>query len=424
MKQLINLWRVCSGRQALVAFTALLIAAFLITDLVLRDTVQAQAGRQSQSSNKKKNPNASGDPEEQRKQQEREEEKKVDKSQGPISVNIDTQVVNVEAVVYNKKTGAIIQGLKKENFEIYEDGIKQEIEHFATPEAPLTLVLVIEYSKFVDLLGLPHGGYFEPGRIEVLRPAYEFVRTIVKPKDFISIVAYDMRPTPLVDFTDDQAKLMQAIGLLIRNNPAFSESNLYDALKFVLRGGKGDSVVLEEGSDKKSTSEYGGLYEVNARTAVLLISSGLDTFSKINFDQARKIVENSGVPIYVVGTGNLFLKLYGDSGIMDPGRGYETVFRIPDRMTMLQAQNALKTFADSTGGKYFPVTFAGEIPSTLQAIQAMLRNQYSLGYTPTNTRKEGKRRKIQVRVNLGDQIDPKLIVVQHRQSYVEEKEKK
>jgi Ca-activated chloride channel homolog len=421
MKQLIQFWRAKGGLALLIA-TALLVVGLVA--LATRESVEAQAGRQSQSGNKKRNPNASGDPEEQRKQQEKEEEKKVDKSQGPISVAIDTNVVNVEAVVYNKKTGAIIQGLKKEHFEIYEDGIKQEVENFSTPEAPLTLVMIVEYSKFVDLLGSPQGGYFEPGRVEVLRPAYEFVRTIVKPKDFVSIVAYDIRPTPLVDFTDDQGRLMQAIGLLIRNNPAFSESNLFDALKFVLRGGKGDSVVLEDGSDKNPTSEYAGLYEVNARTAVLLIASGLDTFSKINFDQARKIVENSGVPIYVVGTGNLFLKLYGDSGMMDPGRGYETVFRIPDRMTMLQAQNTLKTFADSTGGKYFPITFPGEIPATLQAIQAMLRNQYSLGYTPTNTRKEGKRRKIQLRVNLGDQIDPKLIVVQHRQSYVEEKEKK
>lgn len=132
----------------------------------------------------------------------------------------------------------------------------------------------------------------------------------VQPKDFISIVAYDIRPTPLVDFTDDKGKLMQAVNLLIRNNPAFSESNMFDALKFVLRGGKGDAVVLEDGkdADKNGQSEYAGLYEVNARTAILLIASGLDTFSKINFDEARKIVENSGVPIYVIGTGNLFLK--------------------------------------------------------------------------------------------------------------------
>ena len=392
--------------------------------LFSNERVEAQAGRQQQGDGKKKNPNASGDPEAQKKQQEKEEEKKVDKQMSGAIITLDTRVVNVEAVVYNKKTGAVLQGLKKENFEIYEDGIKQEVDNFSTPEAPLTLVMVIEYSKIVDVLGQGTGGYFEPGRVEVLRPAYEFVRTIVKPKDFISIVAYDMRPTPLVDFTDDKAKLMQAINLLIRNNPAFSESNLFDTLKFVLRGGKGDAVVLEDGkgADKNGQMNYAGLYETNARTAILLISSGMDTFSKINFDQARKIVENSGVPIYSLGIGNLFLKKYDQQ--LDPGQG-TNINGIPfDRMTMLQAQNQLKTFSDATGGKYIPITFPGEIPGELQKIQAMLRNEYSLGYTPTNTRKEGKRRKIQLKVNLGDQIDPKLIVIQHRQSYVEEGGKK
>jgi VWFA-related protein len=399
-----------------IGIVAVLVAAFVANSFLTTDQTYAQAGRKP-GDKQKKNPNASGDPDDPQKQK---QDTKIEKSIPPSSISINTDIVNVEAVVYNKKTGGVIQGLKKEQFEIYEDGVKQDIENFSTPEAPVTMVLLLEYSKLVDILGSPTGGYFEYGRVEILRPAYEFVSRFVQPKDFISIVAYDIRPTPLVDFTDDKNKLMQAVNLLIRNNPAFSESNMFDALKFVLRGGVGDSVVLEDSKSEKS--EYAGLYEVNARTAILLIASGLDTFSKINFDEARKIVENSGVPIYVIGTGNLFLKKYDQA--LDPGRG-TNINGIPfDRMTMLQAQNTLKTFADSTGGKYFPVTFQGEIPSVLQSIQALVRNQYSLGYTPSNTRKEGKRRKIQVKVNLGDQIDPKLIVIQHRQSYVEAKDKK
>lgn len=375
----------------------------------------AQAGRKT-SEKQKKNPKASGDPQEQEKQ----EEKKVDKTVPPASIAIGTDLVNVEAVIYNKKTGGILQGLRKENFEIYEDGVKQDLENFSTPEAPVTMVLLLEYSKLVDLLGSATGGFFEPGRVEILRPAYQFVNSFVQPKDFISIVAYDIRPTPLVDFTDDRGKLMAAINLLIRNNPAFSESNLFDSLKFVLRGGVGDSVVLEDNQTEKT--EYAGLYEVNARTAILLVASGLDTFSKINYDEARKIVENSGVPIYVIGTGNMFLKRFDQA--LDPGRGLE-LYGIPDRMTLLQAQNTLKTFATSTGGQYFPVTFPGEIPSVMQSISALVRNMYSLGYSPSNTRRDGKRRKIQVKiVGLGDKIDPKLLVVQHRQSYVEPKDKK
>jgi len=401
-----------------VAVALALATAFIANSFLETDRTFAQAGRKS-SDKQKKNPNASGDPDDPQKQ-----ETKVDKSVPPSSITIGTDVVNVEAVVYNKKTGGVLQGLKKEHFEIYEDGIKQEVENFSTPDAPVTMVLLLEYSKLVDVLGSGTGGFFEPGRVEILRPAYEFVNRFVQPKDFISIVAYDIRPTPLVDFTDDKNKLMQAVSLLIRNNPAFSESNMFDALKFVLRGGVGDSVVLEENKDdsKEGKTDYAGLYEVNARTAILLIASGLDTFSKINFDEARKIVENSGVPIYVLGTGNLFMKKFDQA--LDPGRG-TSIFGIPfDRMTMLQAQNQLKTFATSTGGDYNPITFPGEIPSALQRIQALVRNQYSLGYTPTNTRREGKRRKIQVKVNLGDQIDPKLIVVQHRQTYTEPKDKK
>ncbi|MGH9802010.1 MAG: VWA domain-containing protein [Blastocatellia bacterium] len=410
------------GLKLIAGLAIALAVALSISPLLVKDKTFAQAGRKS-SENQKKNPNVSGDPQEAQKEQEKKDRQKVDKAQPPISLSIDTNVVNVEAVVYNKKTGAIIGGLKKENFEIYEDGIKQEVENFSTPQAPVTMVLVLEYSKLVDVLGSPAGGYFDYGRVEILRPAYEFVNRFVQPKDFISIVAYDMRPTPLIDFTDDKSKLMGVINLLIKNNPAFSESNLFDAMKLVLKGGIGDSVVMDDSKDKKEKTDYGGLEEVEGHTAILLVASGLDTFSKINFDEARKIVENAGVPIYTIGTGNLFMKLYDNDPRLDPSRGGILVtggIRL-DRLMLLQANNTLKTFADSTGGKHFPVTFAGEIPSVLQSISALVRNQYSLGYTPTNTRQEGKRRKIQVKVNLGDQIDPKLVVIQHRQSYVEEK---
>lgn len=411
-------------RMKLIAGLVIVLAVALsVSPLLMNDPTFAQAGRKT-SENQKKNPNASGNPDEAaRQEQEKKDRQKVDKTLPPSTMSIDTSVVSVEAVVYNKKTGAIIGGLKKENFEIYEDGIKQEVENFSTPQAPVTMVLMLEYSKLVDVLGSPAGGYFDYGRVEILRPAYEFVNRFVQPKDFISIVAYDMRPTPIVDFTDDKSKLMGAVNLLIRNNPAFSESNLFDAMSLVLKGGIGDSVVLDDSKDKKEKTDYGGLEEVQGHTAILLVASGLDTFSKINFDQARKIVENAGVPVYTIGTGNLFMKLYDNDPRLDPSRGGILVtggIRL-DRLMLLQANNTLKTFADASGGKHFPVTFAGEIPGVLQSISALVRNQYSLGYTPTNTRQEGKRRKIQVKVNLGDQIDPKLIVIQHRQSYVEEK---
>ena len=82
-----------------------------------REPAFAQAGRKT-GEKQKKNPNASGDPEEQLREQEKKEAQKIDKTTPPATISIDTQLVNVETVVYNKKTGALIQGLKKEHFEI------------------------------------------------------------------------------------------------------------------------------------------------------------------------------------------------------------------------------------------------------------------------------------------------------------------
>jgi hypothetical protein len=90
----------------------------------------------------------------------------------------------------------------------------------------------------------------------------------------------------------------------------------------------------------------------------------------------------------------------------------------PGRMTILQAQNALRTFAEETGGAYIPVTFEGELPSALGTINALMRNQYSLGYNP-GERRDGKRRKLVVKVDVdGDgQYDEKEFVVKSRQFY-------
>jgi VWFA-related protein len=226
-----------------------------------------------------------------------------------------------------------------------------------------------------------------------------------------------MRPTPITDFTNNPARIQQVIQLLLNNQPAFIETNLFDALKLTLVGGRGDSVVLED--SKQRTSEYAGMVAVpnDRRKAVLVVASGIDTFSKVNFDTIRKIVQNSGIPIYIIGTAQMFMKKFGDN--MDPGRG-SNIMGVPiDRMTFLQADNQMKTFAKETGGAYFPVTFEGELPSTLSSINALLRNQYSLGFSAGDVR-DGKPHKILVKVDVdGDgTTDEKAYRVQSREVYI------
>ena len=387
--------------------------AFLLT-AVKTTAVFAQARRQPPASDQKKNKRPEGQPSEEQKQEPLPPD--LLKSQDVDKVTVITNVVNVDAVVYNKATGQPSLNLKKANFAIFVDGVRKDITNFATPEAPITVTLVVEYSKLGETLGLYGSGGMEPGSYEVIRPTAMFLSQFITREDYVSVIAYDMRPTPLTDFTNDPNRIQQVISLLIRNSPAFSESNLYDALKLTLIGGKGDSVVLED--SKARTAEYAGMVAVpgGRRRAVLLVGSGLDTFSKINMDQARKIVQNSGIPLYIIGTGQLFVKKYGD--MMDPGRG-ANIRGIPiDRMTFLQADNTMKTFAKESGGAFYPVTFEGELPNVLGSINALLRSQYSLGFKPDDVA-DGKSHKIVVKVDVdGDgQYDDKAYVVKAREVY-------
>jgi Ca-activated chloride channel family protein len=371
--------------------------------------VLAQARRQPPATNEKKNKRP--DPSEQ--QPEQAPPDVINKAQDAEKITVSTNLVNVDAVVYQKKGGQIMRGLKKPNFAIFVDGVQKEITNFSTPDAPITTVLVIEYSKWSEIFGYYGSQGMDPGTYDVIRPAALFLSQFIKPPDdFASVVAFDMRPTPLTDFTNDPRRIKEVINLLLRNSPAFRENNLFDALKFTLIGGRGDSVVLEDSKSEKS--DYAGLVSVQGRRkAVILIASGWDTFSKINYGQARKIIQNAGIPIFAIGTAGMFKARYGDRISATGG-----IDGSPGRMDFLQAENQLKTFAAETGGAYFPYTFEGEVPGILQNINAMLRSQYSLAFKPDDLH-DGKAHKIVVKVDVdGDGVyDEKTFVVQARQVY-------
>ena len=327
---------------------------------------------------------------------------------------VESKIVNVDAVVYNKKSGQIIAGLKKENFAIFENGVKQDLTSFAEPESPITVTLVVEYSKWTEMFGAAAGGYFEPGATEVIKPvAYFLSRFIKPPNDYASVIAFDLRPTPITDFTNDPKRLNDTVNLLFRNRPAFRENNLFDALKFAILGGRGDSVVLENSKDEKS--DYQGMIAVKSkRRAIILVASGIDTFSRINYDQARRIIQEAGIPIYIISTGNLFFKKY--EHLLPAVDGLTGA---PGRMSFLQAQNVMNTFAKESGGVHYPMTFEGEIPGYLNSINSMLRSQYSLAYDLGDNREPGKKYKLEVKVDLdGDGLyEDKALVVQHRPFY-------
>ena len=281
------------------------------------------------------------------------------------SIRTDVELVSV-GVVIEDKNGNFVPGLAKEQFRILEDGVPQQIKRIETSEAPMTIAMVIEFSSL----------YWQ-FLYQTMEAAYGFVNTL-RPEDWAAVIAYDMRPEILQDFTKNKAAVLG--GLNMMRIPGFSESNLFDAL----------------------TDTIKRMDNIEGKKAILLISSGVDTFSKMRYDKALKIVQTSDTPVYAIGTGQAMRMIADARGGM--GGGAEVAF--------LQADNQLRSFAKLSGGRaYFP-RFEGQFGEIYADISAALRNEYNISYAPTNTAHDGKFRKL--KVELTDQDGKPLRVVDQK----------
>jgi VWFA-related protein len=125
---------------------------------------------------------------------------------------------------------------------------------------------------------------------------------------------------------------------------------------------------------------------IEGRKAIVLIASGIDTFSHMTFDQCRKSLQQSGVPIYGIGLMQTLRDMMDARGAMGSMQ----------RMDFLQADNEMRTFAKETGGQAFFPRFQGEYPAIFGEIHQALRNQYVITYSSSNKAHDGAFRKIKV----------------------------
>jgi VWFA-related protein len=263
------------------------------------------------------------------------------------SISVTVPVVNVDVVVTDGN-GNYLRDLKKENFRISEDGTVQTITNFGASEAPITIVLLVEFSK----LGYQFFTY------NAVRWAAGFLGNL-KQNDWVALETFNMRENVDVDFTHDRGEIMQ--GLRSLYFPPFSESNIFDAVSDVL--------------DR--------IKDVKGKKAVLVLASGIDTFSRMTLDQTLKRIRETDATIFTVGVAEQFFIA------QQPGA-------FGQQLTYIQAQNQLKTFAAMTGGRSWLPRFDGEIPDIMHDVAESLRNQYSMSYSPSNEALDGKYRKIKV----------------------------
>jgi VWFA-related protein len=280
-----------------------------------------------------------------------------DTPEGLPTFRSDVTTVQLDVAVLDNK-GHFIPNIPRGNFRILEDNVPQQISNFgANADAPMTVAMVIEFSNLYQQ-------YWTQGWYETLTAAYGFVETL-KPDDYVAVIAYDLKTEILSDFTTDREKTGEAMQRL--RIAGFSEANMFDALA--------------------DTAER--MSNIDGRRAIILISSGRDTFSKLTYDKTRKAIQEAAVPIYAISL------LQATRLVLEPYMGDV------ERLDFLQADNQMNTFARESGGQAFFPRFISEYPSIYGAIAQALRNQYSLAYQPSNQAKDGKYRKIQV-----DLVDP------------------
>lgn len=274
------------------------------------------------------------------------------------SIKVNVPLVNVDVMV-TTKNGQFVPGLKKDNFRLFEDGSQQQITNFNVAKAPITAVLLIEFASTNYTF-----------MMDALRASYAFANSLQK-DDWVAVSYFDMLPHILVDFTQDKRAVYGALNQL--RIPGFSETNVFDALFDTL--------------DR--------LDRVEGKKYVILVTTGVDTFSRIKLDTImKKIKDTKDVTIFPISVGFMAReRAEARGGAARRGMGIPV-----DRMDYLQADNEMRTFAAMTGGRaYFP-RFEAEYGEDFQDIGKDIRNQYSLSYHPTNSQLDGTYRKLKVQV--------------------------
>lgn len=271
-------------------------------------------------------------------------------------IKLDTDLVTLTITVtdpYNR----LVTGLDRQHFEIFEDKVKQSIEFFNDEDVPVSLGIVFDVSGSMK------------GKVDRARDALKaFIDTSHNDDDFF-LVGFNQRANLIAEFTDGDT-LANKLTLV---DPR-GQTALYDA-------------------------SYLGIEKVkqgrHTKRALLLISDGQDNSSRYTYGELRKLLREAGVQIYCIGIVELG---GGAGGTLD-----------------MQGQAILEEIAQVTGGKAFFPRSAAELEDATTRIALELRHQYSIGYTPTNVKRDGQWHKIKVQVKPPRGL-PSL-KVQHKEGY-------
>jgi len=255
--------------------------------------------------------------------------------------------------------GYFLTNLRPENFAVYEDGVRQKNVIVNIEHAPISLTVLMEFG----------GRYVELNKVlwlEVPQVGRQLL-SVIEPDDKIAIFNYNDKVQTLVDFNQPHSDLDQLFDQL--SDPGFSEANFYDAIIETLHRTQ----------------------EIKGRKALLVISSGLDTFSKANYQRVLRAAQDSSTPIYAIG---LVRSMQREAEVYGP--------KAPiSRIDWMSAEDHLESLARASGGRAYVLDSDAEIPAIYDDIMENLRIRYVASYMSANNAASGPPRKIHVEL-----IDP------------------
>jgi len=258
----------------------------------------------------------------------------------PIQMDVDMVLVNVTVT---DSMNRLVTGLEKEHFQIFEEKEEQKVTHFSNEDVPLSMGVVFDAS-----------GSMSNKITKARMAALQFFKT-ANPADEFFLVDFSDQPRMLMEFTSDVEEMQTKLN--------FTQPHGRTALL--------DAIYLSLNQMRHAR---------NQKKALLVLSDGGDNHSRYTENEIKNMVKEADVQIYAIG----IFEPYGSRG------------RTPEE---LSGPGLLTDVAETTGGRQFPVDNLNELPDVAGKIALELRNQYVIGYRPTNRARDGRWRKIHVKLN-------------------------
>jgi Ca-activated chloride channel homolog len=253
-------------------------------------------------------------------------------------IRVDVNLVIVPATVTDPMN-RLVTGLEKENFEVFDNNIGQVIKSFSTQDSPVTIGIIFDLS-----------GSMSSKFMRARKALSEFLRTS-NPQDEFFVVGFNDRPAVIVDYTSDVDDVEARMVMLKPEN----RTALIDAIYL--------------GVDKLKQAKY-------ERKALLIISDGGDNRSRYTEGELRRVVRESDVQIYAIGIFDQYAPTTEEQ----------------------QGPILLNDICDMTGGRMFRVLDINDLGDIASRISAELRNEYVIGYRPSEVKQDGNWRKLKIRL--------------------------